>query len=466
MTTVVFKMMGIDQPEDTKSQATERKSWNDTINLVLEGIGTLYAHYFEIFCEQSEFHNTWKVFLQYLENLLKRNSYEVNAMIFKVLAQVLDKVPSPDKLGGCLQDTWMMWSSQGQKIAEGDMDGPGSGIQDCLTAYMSAFKPLYRLIEPTITLEIVEKSLDLFRECILFPDAPAYFQDLEFLTPLQAAVAENLQLIQTTGKEIPQLYLKKVSGFVLFPYLGPSTLTKNAAKGSKPLSYVALSILAMQILENTVRKHSLEPEIYESGALSSVLTSLSHPILLKYNFPPSAKPTKWQPTWQRATTATITILQTTLAGASLSLPISPSARADIVHKAVTICDAILKATPPASIPDEIITQHESFDQTHFTELRELLVPALQADYVTTEIIEDYARAVYANSILFPTVDDPDEVLRVVKSTQPTWGAKLGYTGDAVPRKRSALAYECYDELFKRLDKNGTSLPNSNFNTEC
>ncbi|RPA82192.1 hypothetical protein BJ508DRAFT_208402 [Ascobolus immersus RN42] len=451
LTTVVFKMMGIDQPEDTKSQASERKSWNDTINLVLEGIGTLYAHYFEIFCEQSEFTNTWRVFLEYLDNLLKRNSYEVNAMIFKVLTQVLEKVPSPDKLGDCLQDTWTFWSSQGQKVAEGDMDGPGSGIQDCLTAYVTAFKPLYRLIEPTIDVTIVEKSLDLLKECILFPDAPAYFQDLEFLTPLQQAVADNLQLIRTTGTEIPQLYIKKVSSFILFPYLSPSSLSKNSAKGSKPLTYVALSMLAMDLLEKTVQAHALESEIYESGALSELLAALSHPIQLKYNFPPASKPTKYQPTWQRATVTAISILRHTLHGPALSLSISSSTRAEIVEKAVTITDGILRAECPDTMPDDTLQQHEQFDRDHFSKLRGLLIPVMQEEYVTTSIVEKYAAAVYTNSILFPGIDDGEEVLTAAKSDKG-WGRKLGYTGDAVPRKRSALGYDCYDELFQRLDK--------------
>src|SRR5690606_23569409 len=144
-----FKMMEVDEG---KSQAADKNAWNETINLILGGIGTLYSNYFEIFSKQAEFTHTWKMLIDYFSALFARRSFEVNVMIFRTLSRVLSSVQDPSKLGEeNSRLTWEMWSEQGTSLVKEDVEGPSSGIQDTLTAYLSAFQPLYRILSPSIS---------------------------------------------------------------------------------------------------------------------------------------------------------------------------------------------------------------------------------------------------------------------------------------------------------------------------
>ena len=177
--------------------AAHRKNWDDTIKLILGGIGTLYSNYFEVFTQQADFDHTWSVFIQYLSNLLTRKSLGVSTTVFHVLARVLARVGHPENLSPkSREEVWMLWLSQGVKIVEG-IEKSGNGIQETLGEYINSYKALYRLLEPTFTEENVKETLSILNDCILFPDSPPYFQDFDTVTPLQANILEVIKLIRT-----------------------------------------------------------------------------------------------------------------------------------------------------------------------------------------------------------------------------------------------------------------------------
>ncbi|RPA99307.1 hypothetical protein L873DRAFT_1828040 [Choiromyces venosus 120613-1] len=446
---VVFKMMNITPTDEKESdvpkvRAAERKQWDDTINLVLNGIGTLYSNYFEVFVKQSEFRNTWSVFIHYLEALLERRSFEVNTTVFTVLKHVIEKVDKPDNLDSAsTDDVWKMWSGQGVKLVEGNVETTRSGIQETLVAYVDSFKPLYRLLEPIINADIVDKSLTLLWECIIFPDAPAYFQDVDILTPLQAVILEVIQMIRTDIPGVPSLVLKQVASLSTVAYQPPHT--PQSTKARIP-SYIALATQSMKVLETVSFRHVENSEIYINGALSSVLSALKLPISLKYDFTRAASPStaKRPSQWIPATKAVLSIITKALPAID-KLNIAEADQKEIWKLIVEIIGSVVSANT-TNIDEATLISDETFDISSFREFRGLIIPLLGCAVVPDEVVQAYVKSMFKSSILYDIAE-----LEHPTSTDITLSSlstrKHGKTSELELVRRSRMSYVCLDELF-------------------
>lgn len=428
-----------------KSKTSEFKQWDDTINLVLSGIGTLYSNYFDIFAQQSEFRNTWSVFIKYLENLLTRRSFEVNTTAFTVLKQVLEKVSQPEKLDPpSREEVWDMWSSQGTKLVEGNVETSRTGIQETLTAYVDAFKPLYRLLEPTLDADMAGKTLSLMWECIVFPDAPAYFQDIDILTPLQAVILEVVQLLRTDLPGVPSLVLKQISEFSTVAYNSRSH-SGSQRKGRIP-TYIALATQSMKIMEVVTLKHIKNLEIYSSGALRAALEALGVPIALKYNFvltttsAATKKPSQWVP----ATKVVLSILQRALPAMD-QLQVEEKDQECIWDLIIQIIGSVVRADS-TSVDETTLAIDEDFDITSFRELRELVIPSLGRPVVPDTVLAAYVQSILRSSLLYEISDlempSGDGKLECLKKK------RHGKTSELVLERRVRMSYVCLDELFE------------------
>lgn len=424
-----------------KGKTSEFKQWDDTINLVLSGIGTLYSNYFDIFAQQSEFRNTWSVFIKYLEKLLDRKSFDVNTNVFTVLKLVLEKVPQPEKLDrGSREDVWRMWSSQGVKLVEGNVLTSRTGIQETLTAYVDAFKPLHRLLEPTMDSEMAGKTLSLMRECIIFPDAPAYFQDIDMLTPLQAVILEVIQLLRIDMPGVSSLVLSQVSEFSTVAY-NTKLHSGLERKGVKIPTYIALATQSMKIMETVTLKHIENMEIYSSGAFQTALEALWVPIGLKYIIAPTTKrPSQWIP----ATKAVLSILQRALPAMD-SLKVKDKDQSAVWELIVKIIGSVIQADSKG-IDEATLTADEDFDITSFRDFRKLIVPPLGREVVPSSVVRAYIQSIVKSSLLyeigdleFPSDDGKLEFLNK---------RKHGKTSDLVLERRARMSYICLDELFE------------------
>jgi len=426
-----------------KVRAAERKQWDDTINLVLNGIGTLYSNYFEVFVEQSEFRNTWSVFIRYLETLLERQSFEVNTTVFVVLKHVLEKVDKPDNLDPpSTEDVWKMWSGQGVKLVEGNIETSRAGIQETLLAYVDSFKPLYRLLEPIINTDMVDKTLTLLWECIIFPDAPAYFQDIDILTPLQAVILEAIQVVRTDIPGVPSLVLKQVADLSTVAYRPPHT--PQSTKARIP-SYIALATQSMKILETVSSRHVENSEIYTTGALSSVLSALKLPISLKYDFARASSAAAKRPSqWISATNVVLSIITKALPAIS-KLNISEAYQKEVWKLIVEIIGSVVSANT-TGIDEATLISDETFDISSFREFRGLIIPLLGHAVVPDEVVQAYVKSIFKSSILYDIAE-----LEHPASTDTSLSSlsirKHGKTSELELVRRSRMSYACLDELF-------------------
>ncbi|KAI5800080.1 hypothetical protein EDC01DRAFT_613157 [Geopyxis carbonaria] len=445
---VVFRMMNID-PKDlalySSSGNVERRQWDDTIKLVLGGIGTLYSNYFDIFTQQANFANTWSVFIKYLETLLGWKSFEVSTTVFNVLARVLDQVKQPENLASESRDeVWMLWSAQGVKFIEGSVSSSTSssatGIQEALKAYVDAFKPLYRLLDPSLSAGLVQKSLDILKECVLYPDAPSYFQDIDMVTPLQASILDCVKIIRTDIPRVPSLLLNMISQFAVVAYNTRPPIVESGGKKRLP-TCIALSTHSMELMEKIAVKHIEDPDIYTSSTMTMTLKSLEVPIGLKYNFAPAtASPAlKRSNQWSFATQVVLKISRSALS-AMVKLDLPDEVRGDVWTTIVKIAGSIVCASNTKAIDESVLRKDEAFDIAAFRELRELIITGLGQWVVPDATVLQYVEAVFWSSMLYDIAgeSDPKEWL----------GPKMhGSTGELVLERRYKMSYVCIDELF-------------------
>lgn len=438
---VVFKMMNIN-PKDlamASDSRADRKNWDETIKLILSGIGTLYSNYFEVFTQQANFAHTWSVFIRYLGNLLTRQSFGVSTTVFHVLARVLARVGHPDNLSPKSRDeVWTLWSSQGVKLVEG-IEKSGNGIQETLGEYVHSYKALYRLLEPTITAETVEKTLSILKDCVMFPDSPSYFQDIDMVTPLQSSILEAIKLIRTDIPGVPSLLLKQLSDFSTEAY--SKSRVAMSAKAAKIPTCIALSIQSIGQLESIAIKHIEDPEIYTSLALATALEALEIPVGLKYDFTPAnTSRVKRVDLWTHPTRAVLNIMKQALPAMD-KLEIPDDIMKHVWSAVVKVVGSVLRADNNEKLDEETLRRDEAADITSFRELRELIIPSLGHVVVPDETIQQYVEAVFCSSMLYRVPGMPIEVDELLLPS------KQGSTSEVVIERRSRMAYVCIDELF-------------------
>jgi hypothetical protein len=437
---VVFKMMNIN-PKDLAMESeseSDRKNWDETIKLILSGIGTLYSNYFEVFAQQRDFGHTWTVFIRYLEDLLSRKSFEVSTAVFHVVSRVLARVGHPENLASeSRQEIWRLWSSQGVKLVEG-IQNSGNGVQETLGAYVQSYQALYRLLEPTLTADTVRKTLEILRDCMLFPDAPPYFQDIDMVTPLQASILEVIRLTRTDIDGVPSLLIKQLSEFSTVAF--SQSRVEISGKGSRVPSCIALSTQSIAQLETIAIKHIRDPEIYVSSALAAALAALEVPIGLKYDFAPASVPKGKCPNlWIYPTRAALAIVKATMPALD-TLDVPDDLKRDIWKAIVTVVGSVLKADNNLHVDEATLRKDEILDIEAFRELRSLIIPSLGRSVVPDETVLNYIEAVFWSSMLHRLPGVPTE------SEEWLIARKQGSTSELVVGRRHKMGYVCIDEL--------------------
>lgn len=424
----------------------DRRHWDETIKLILGGIGTLYSNYFEVFTQQANFTHTWSVFTRYLANLLTRQSFGVSTTVFHVLSRVLARVGRPENLSlESREEVWMLWSTQGVTLVQG-IANSGNGIQETLEAYTHSYKPLYRLLEPTLTAKMVQKTLEILRECVLYPDAPPYFQDVDMVTPLQASILEVIKLIKTDIPGVPSLLAKHLSEFATVAF-SKSRVT-GGGKGVRAPTCIAMSIQSINHLETVVVKHIQDAEIYTTSALATALEALEIPIGLKYDFamPANMARGKCPNLWFHATRTVLVIMKRMLPamdGNKLPLDIPDDTRRHIWRAIVGVVGSVLRAnTSGLDVSEATLKQDESLDMESFSALRELIIPSLGQSVVPDDTILHYVEAVFWSSMLYRVPGMPAETQEWLTARK-----QGGSTSELVTERRSRVAYICIDELF-------------------
>ncbi|KAK6531380.1 hypothetical protein TWF281_008187 [Arthrobotrys megalospora] len=442
---VVFKMMSTTETllQEGSLPAPERKQWDETVVLILKGTSNLYSNFLNVFQLLSSFETIWSTYIKYLRHLLDWRSFEVTKTVYKELARLLEKATiSEEIVVTSKREAWDLWATQGRGLVEGIEGGSQNNSQETLTAFINAFRPLYKLMGSITSTADIEQALGVFRDCMLYPELPAYFFDVETLSALQTSILDSIKAINTDSTGWTSLVLKELAFLSRLPY---QTTASGDTKSRKP-SYVAVSSTILSSLANLSLKHaSAGPDIYNTGAVSAILQALCEPIQLKYKFYPGAT-TKKEALWIQATKVSLAILKDLIPILD-TMELTDDVRIRIWEDIVSITCAIVTADCDDEDVD-IVLKDEEFDITSFEQARALVIPRLGRAFIPFHVKERYVQSIFNASLLYKVVDGELDISFKDGRCGDTKEMLFGCTSDLVLERRARVSYKCLDELFE------------------
>ncbi|CAG8983642.1 hypothetical protein HYALB_00004073 [Hymenoscyphus albidus] len=444
---VIFKLLSsietqlkiAHEPESLISDK-DRTGWNETTVVVLTGITNLLADYLDTLSSHSTFGKSWATLLCHYKSLLEFKALDINTSVFNSLRQILSRgnisdsdVTNFDR--AAIDLAWGLWSHSVPPVTP-NLNEKRFDNQKYLVAYVSALQEIYRLVQVDLDAEKVHRMLMLLREAIQQASAAIYTADIEYLTPLQTQVLENLKIIRTDIEGVPGALISQVSEFV-----GLAFEPKDTSNTEKRPTYVALSKASMVLIENLVLAHSSDKDVYSSGALTSTLGALAKPIVLKYAFPIVTKSIS---PWRQATISALAILKAVLPVVTKT-EFKDDVTRSIWSSIVTIANAITVAHCSDAAETIDIKSDQDFDIESFLTLRDLITPALGSPS-----IPDKTRRIYTESLFHTSLIHAPLPSELPSPTQELLGGlytpRKGLTIDHPPSLRSKMSYVCIETL--------------------
>ncbi|KAF3905460.1 hypothetical protein ABW20_dc0104947 [Dactylellina cionopaga] len=448
---VVFKMMSTTETllREGSLPAPERKQWDETVVLILKGTSNLYANFLNVFQLLSSFETIWSTYIKYLSHLLDWRSFEVTKTVYKEAARLLEKATNSEEIAvTSKREVWDLWATQGRKLVEGIEEGSQNNSQETLTAFINTFKPLYKLMGSITSTADIQQALNVFRDCMLYPELPAYFFDVEAMSALQTSILDSVKVISTESTDWTSLVLKELAFLSRLPYKAAATADSKIRKPS----YVAVSSTILNSLTSLCLKHARAgPDIYDSGAISEVLEALCEPIQLKYKFYAGAT-TKKETLWIQSTRISLGILGDLIPILD-TMDLKDEVKVEIWEKIVSITCATITADCDDEDVD-VVLRDEEFDIRAFEQVRALVIPRLGRAFVPYSVAGRYVESVFDASLLYKVQDGELEI-----SFQPAGGKVktdplFGCTNDLVLERRAKVSYKCLDELFELCRERG------------
>lgn len=441
----------------TTTNVEDRKGWIETTIVVLGGVSTLLGSYLHVLGSHKTFPVCWRALLDNFETLIGYNQLEINRAVFDALRQILTQantdVPTNAKLDAEAVDlVWQLWSRRLPIVSEAEENN-----QDCLLAYISCFKELYRLMKVSIDHHKTTEITELLTKAVAEADIGSYSADVEYLTPLQSEALDSLKMLRSDIEGVPSDMIYTVAALTKFPFADNA---QHVTGNKQSQTYVALSKASMTLLESLIATHAASLDVYD--AITEALKSVAAPITLKYGF---AIQTRSTPLWQHATTSAINIIRSILP--KLSEMDAPEiitqqiwAAIVVISNGIITADTSLRpisvtTKAPVPISDSLpengvakpnpIHAEENFDIEFFKELRDLIIPALG-----NPAIPDATRRVFANELFQVSIIHAPHPFSLPQAGEDLL-AKLytpvrGRTYDPKPVVREKMAYIALEQL--------------------
>lgn len=445
---VIFKMFSslqarlitINDIEYEASSKKERSAWVETAVVVLNGVSGLLSTYLHTFCGHSSFGSLWQKLLEHFTTLLENKNLEISTAVFKALCHILSEVNTEADTSAeidvtLIDEVWELWS-RGLPLAISEYSVTAENNQACLVAYVSALHEIYRLIRGKVSVQQIQRMLDILRDTIQQADTETYSADVEYLTSLQSQVLDFFKGIRTDIIGVTSALIMHASDLIALSFR-----TKQLPAKGRP-TYVALSKASMLLLGSLVTTHASEIHIYSSGAVSKALEALSEPITLKYAFTIT---TKSLTPWQQATSTSVAIIDAILPVIANGDVPTDEIR-NIWRYVIIIANGIASASVPLNLPRGTILSDQTFDIDSFLTLRSLIIPALGNPLIPDRIRRSYTESLFQNSIIH--APEPWDL--------PHTGTELfaclsspgkGRTVDSAPSLRTKMSYLCLATLF-------------------
>ncbi|KAK9238679.1 hypothetical protein V1525DRAFT_400225 [Lipomyces kononenkoae] len=458
---VIYAVMDVRPPPEVplefvdrrfiQAREAEQKQWSETMTLILSGLSRLYSTFFYAFLKQPDFTALWNTLLRYLQSLISIRRSEIVVSVFKAVTDILQGIEESksDLPAESIEETWKLWSSQEQIIIESEKNSIGVMTQESLTAYVNSFKSLYVLMESNMTVVKIEKTLKIMRSCLLFPELPPYFSDMDYLTPLQSAIMEVVKAINTTVEGSASLILRTYSEFSSFAYrddiLGNMPV-RTTGKSKKP-TYISISVQCFDLVREIFKANLSDRTLFADGSLAFALEMLTFPMRAKYNCPAYPNSEHSFTLWMLASNAFIEIVELTIPEFQIASKVDIDQKIAIWTQ-ITIGTTAIVMSNATSIGSST-SEDEQFDIFAYQKLEKLMIPYLGDKDLPDKIIERYISTLFNCSFLYVVLgvsEDKDKDInkRLVDIfSEPLLGSTD--TLNVLPRQN--MSYVCFGSLF-------------------
>ncbi|KAJ5352258.1 hypothetical protein N7452_001232 [Penicillium brevicompactum] len=447
---VVFKMTeGIvatlleAKSKQSQAKSDEFKSWVDTTVVMIKGSSNLITNFFETLVRDENFDQSWKRLLTYWQKLNDLHILELNEATFSSLSAILLRVQTAGQLSNeALECAWLAWANAHPAGDETvlDLDHPN---QDAALAYLQSFQQVYRLYKDQLTTTHIEKVLHHLRLLVWNSVAPRYSPDIDRPSALQALVTDCIKTLCLEKEESQAAIL-----LCLAELSGSAHSRWSAGSDTRKPAFVAFSKSSIDLVNWYIAEFGIKQDVFTNGALAETLKHLSAPIAQKYTWQGKDR----EPfLWQRATTASLNILQVAVPYAESQY--SKAAESEISEfwsRVVEITNGIVSARgfQTQQLPNTRIASDEDFDIKAFTRLKTIILPSLGNPAIPDPIRRDFARTLFRSSFIYAPLRFDLPKSGIENPLQDFYAIRPGRTFDPPPTLRPGIAYVLLDTLFE------------------
>ncbi|CAG8005118.1 unnamed protein product [Penicillium olsonii] len=424
-------------------KSDELKSWVDTTVVMIRGSSGLITNFFDTLARDEKFDQSWARLVKYWQSLNDLHILEFNEATFSSLSAILLRVQSAGQLSNeALECAWLAWANSHPAEDEGllDLDQPN---QDAALAYLQSFQQVYRLYKDRLTTTNVEKVLHHLRLLVWNSVAPRYSPDTDRPSAVQALVTECIKTL-CLEKEASQPAI-----LFCLAELSDSALSRWAAgSDTRKPAFVAFSKSIIDLLNWYIAEFGIKQDVFTNGALAETLKHLSTAIAQKYTWQGKDR----EPfLWQRATTASLNILQVAVPYAESQY--SKAAESEISQfwqRIVEITNGIVSAHgfQTQELPKKRIASDQDFDTKSFVQLKTIILPSLGNSAIPDTVRRDFARALFHSSFIYAPLRFDLPRSGMEDPLEDFYTVRPGRTFDPPPTLRPSITYVLIDTLFE------------------
>ncbi|CEG64314.1 hypothetical protein RMATCC62417_01309 [Rhizopus microsporus] len=458
------------------SRDTADKQWDETKVLILTGISSIFHDFLNDLYQLEHFSRAFTLLLAHLEDSCLRSSQEVSLASIKSLKSLVSISPEFEHAGDLLplwRRTWNTWQAIGNGINKAMTDKPlyspfehelqsltlslstssaapisDDFTQDMLTAYVSMFTEIYKLIPDTFTLEDVSVLLDVLRNVLVYSTSPQYRPDIDHLSPLQEAVLDAVQVLDMGMPGVPPLVIADLSEYMTLAFLSPPE-DKQKSRGYIPpsqrkfstVTYIALNKKCSHLIAELFKQHAHVLSMYTDGVFERIIGAYGLPMKLKYDCPPSCRHDDDKtPLWKLATEKLLEILVLGLETLECFGDEVPLERfVGVWRTLVDILEGSLlsPSSPPENMKIEELDVDEHFDISVLSVIQNDIAIYLGKPRVPIEVIQKLVNVIRESSRLY----------YIEKTEQSVSSDIVGTTGTIVPVMKESFAYAAFMTLF-------------------
>lgn len=451
MNVIQFELIESNYEQQRRVRLSERTSsnilseWNNTSNAILKAVSKFVSAHLTVFLSEQDFNSSWKKLMKLLQDLLQFKSHTLNESVYSSLAAILMKIEDSSEIdSNALDEAYTVWKDNFPHQEEDAKESTEN--QATYSAYIEAIKQIYRLKEKSIDYTKLATIIDHLQECVQGSVINTYSSDIDNPTVLQKQILDLVSSFRTDLDRIPSAIVKLFARFISLPF---RTQQKLDTRGSP--TFVALSKISMSSVQVFLSIHKMDQEIYDSGAFTAALQSLSNSVQSKYVWRAQGKKPKL---WEKAITCSISILDKNLP-VLRTFNTGNETLAAIWEQIVSIAHGIIDADVSEVHDNAVVNEDESFDIQSFKEIRELIIPWLGNTNIPENVRRSFAACLFKNSLMHP--NEPGEFSRPDDGPlKELYTIRHGRTQDLVVNPRFRMAQACFAELFDLMSVNDKS----------